>query len=379
MKQLLSFSFFLTAAVSLFFVGDVFAHRPVIEQSSGGGSESFLFDASAVQDPTRASVAVYGQGSAPGELDWYTFTAEEDQVIPLEVLVPVSKKHANFHPTVYFFSEQGAWDVISSSQDSQVSLLEGPEELSAKIGQLDATLLPYRLLIIRTNKQGRGVFFEPFSVEQLYKGTEARVGVQAGDRYYVGVIDEEGHVGSYSLGIGTKEDFSDVSFGGLLKDVFFIKMGIVGEIEIPWLDIAGLFLLIAGFVIGLGAVTVIDLHGFLGRRSTYWTEATTRTHKVTKPLIWIGIGLALVGGLIYYRVGGFSGTATFHAILFAILVLNGLFLSFRVSPFLLKREKEGKSGELLPKKWQRKITLSFIISFLGWWSALFLLVWHIII
>jgi hypothetical protein len=39
------------------------------------------------------------------------------------------------------------------------------------------------------------------------------------------------------------------------------------------LDIIGLFVCIAGFVLGLGAVTVIDLHGFLGRKSSYWTEA----------------------------------------------------------------------------------------------------------
>jgi hypothetical protein len=30
------------------------------------------------------------------------------------------------------------------------------------------------------------------------------------------------------------------------------------------LDAIGLFITIAGFIIGLGAVTVIDIHGFLG-------------------------------------------------------------------------------------------------------------------
>ncbi len=49
---------------------------------------------------------------------------------------------------------------------------------------------------------------------------------------------------------------------------------------------------------GLGAVTVIDLHGFLGRTSSYWTEATIRTHKITKPLIWKGMFLAILGGII---------------------------------------------------------------------------------
>lgn len=148
---------------------------------------------------------------------------------------------------------------------------------------------------------------------------------------------------------------------------------------IPWVDIIGLFLFIAGFVIGLGAVTVIDLHGFLGRKSSYWTEATTRTHKVTKPLIWLGTGLAATGGIIYYRASGLSGIALFHLLILIILILNGLFLSFVVSPYLLKREKEGRDKEILPLKWQRRITISFIFSFSGWWTALFLLVWHILV
>ncbi|WKZ29261.1 MAG: hypothetical protein QY323_00860 [Patescibacteria group bacterium] len=139
-----------------------------------------------------------------------------------------------------------------------------------------------------------------------------------------------------------------------------------------------LFLFLAGFVIGLGAVTVIDLHGFLGRKSGYWTEATTRTHKVTKPMIWAGMLLATLGGALYYREdpGGWIPRA--HALIAAVLVVNGLFLSFRVSPFLLKREREGRSAELLPSAWQKNIMVSLIVSDLGWWSALFLLSYRLV-
>jgi len=144
------------------------------------------------------------------------------------------------------------------------------------------------------------------------------------------------------------------------------------------LDILGLFIFIAGFVIGLGAVTVIDLHGFLGRKSSYWTLATTRTHKVTKPLIWIGIGLTIIGGIIFYRNEAFGDTQLFQAIIAGILILNGLFLSFKVSPFLLERERQNKSDELLPSSWQKKITASFVVSFLGWWGGLLLLVVYIV-
>ncbi len=148
--------------------------------------------------------------------------------------------------------------------------------------------------------------------------------------------------------------------------------------NVPWLRFIGLYLHLAGFIIGLGAVTVIDLHGFLGRKSAYWTEATTRTHKVTKPLIWIGLFLAVLGGVMFHSQRGWSQFLAVQAIIAVLLVLNGIFLSFWVSPLLLQREKEGRASELLPDAWQRGITLAFIISFVGWWGELFLTVWQLI-
>lgn len=144
------------------------------------------------------------------------------------------------------------------------------------------------------------------------------------------------------------------------------------------IDFIGLFMLLAGFIVGLGAVTVIDLHGFMGRKSEYWTEATTRTHKITKPLIWLGIALAIVGGLLFYRNDGMSRIPFYHLVIAIVLILNGCFLSFVISPFLLEREKQGKQKELLPKSWQNKITVSFIFSFAGWWGSLILLVYYLL-
>lgn len=147
---------------------------------------------------------------------------------------------------------------------------------------------------------------------------------------------------------------------------------------INMLDVFGLFIFIAGFIIGLGAVTVIDIHGFLGRKSTYWTEATTRTHKVTKPMIWAGISLTIIGGLIFYRNDEVSLIPLTHLLIAIVLIINGYFLSFKVSPFLLQREKEGRSNELLPESWQNKIMISLIFSDIGWWGSLLLLVIYIL-
>jgi hypothetical protein len=144
------------------------------------------------------------------------------------------------------------------------------------------------------------------------------------------------------------------------------------------LDFVGLFGLLAGFIIGLGAVTVVDIHGFLGRTSTYWTDATTRTHKVTKPLIWAGMLLAITGGVIFFRHESFVGLPLYLSLIATALILNGLFLSFWVSPYLLGREKEGRSGELLPLSWQRKIVVSLLVSDFGWWGALALIVYFLV-
>lgn len=140
------------------------------------------------------------------------------------------------------------------------------------------------------------------------------------------------------------------------------------------LDSISLFILIAGFVLGLGAVTVINIHGYLGRKSAYWTEATTRTHKITKPLIWTGTLLALVGGTLFYRNEAFEGAPFWLSIIAPILVLNGCFLSFVISPYLLRQEREGRPGDVLPKEMQRNITVSFIVSDVGWWGALLIIV-----
>jgi hypothetical protein len=143
-------------------------------------------------------------------------------------------------------------------------------------------------------------------------------------------------------------------------------------------DFLGFFIFFAGFVIGQGAVTVIDFHGLLARTSPYWTEATIRTHKITKPLIWSGMFLACIGGLIVYRNAPLAGIPLAHLILGIVLIINGCFLSFSISPYLLAKEKEGASKELLPPNIQRKIVVSFLFSFTGWWSALGLLVWYVI-
>jgi len=134
----------------------------------------------------------------------------------------------------------------------------------------------------------------------------------------------------------------------------------------------GIFTIVTGYIVGLGAVTVIDILGFLGRKSSYWTEATIRAHKVTKPLIWAGIFLLISGSILL-------NLPNYFFYIYTLLILNGIFLSFYVSPYLLKMESKGKQKELLPNTLQNKIFISFIFSFLGWWGSLALLITYILL
>lgn len=129
------------------------------------------------------------------------------------------------------------------------------------------------------------------------------------------------------------------------------------------------FVTIVGFVVGLGAVTVIDIHGVLGKRSAYWRAAAVRTHKVTKPLIWVGSGLVGLGYLLSAQQGVAISPLWY---IYAVLILNGCFLSFVISPKLIANEKAGKPEAELPSSWQGLIIISTIISFAGWWPSLFI-------
>jgi len=335
------------------------AHAPAIEGNGLPSAE--VPEAEVLKDPTVQSLAVYGALDAPDETDVYTFTVKGDATIPVEALVPKKARLADFRPVVAVYGKEFA---ASEEGDAQALPWTAPEG--------------YVATVIMPPEGERAIFDEPYAQERYYKQTERPIEVHAGERYFLAVFEPTGRTGEYVLGLGDVENFGDADIGALALDVAKVKLNLVGGRRVPWLDLLGLFLFVAGFIVGLGAVTVIDWHGFKGRTSGYWTEATIRTHKITKPLIWLGTLMAAAGGLITYWGSGLSGTALFHAVLFVVLILNGLFLTFAVSPMLLKREKEEKADQVLPKGWQRAIAASFVVSFVGWWGSVLLFVWYLV-
>ncbi len=338
------------------------AHQPVIEPSveSSYSESGLFFKAIRLGDPTKQSLANYGNISKPGEVDAYVFSPEQSAEIPVELLVTIRPANSKFKPDLY---------VVAKSLPDAGLVSEGlPFEIPEG----------YKAIKI-SNQHDDGIFYEPFSFERYWRGEEIKLSVEPKQNYFLVIAEPNKQTGDYSLGVGTVENFSDASFFEVLQNVFLIKMGAVGNVVLPALDFIGLFIFIAGFVVGLGAVTVIDVMGFLGRTSKYWTESTIRAHKVTKPLIWAGLFLLIVGAVITYRDSWLTGVALFQLICILILILNGLFLTFYVSPKLLRREKDGEIAEILPIALRNKITVSFAISFIGWWTTLFLFVWYIVV
>lgn len=347
------------AGLTLVWSSTAHAHLPVIE----GVQREYVSDgtlilsmAHDIQDPTEFSQAIYGRLSEPKEVDLYTFLAKQDAEIPIEVFVPVRPSNAEFRPTFVFIQQGG--DKTSS--------------------------IPFKLrkgwqgLRVKAPEGERGIYYEQYSLENLYKNTEVKVAVKKDQRYYIAIFEPKYRIGDYSLAVGTAENFDDTSTSDLIETVLTFKLNLAGKHQIPWNDVIGLFLILSGFVVGLGSVTVVDWLGILGMKSEYWTEAATRTHRLTRILIWVGLILATAGGFVYYDSTGLSGTASLHAAILGILLINGIFLNLSVSPYLRQRELEGKGGELLSRRWKIKIGISLIVSFVGWWGGLFLLVWNIL-
>ncbi|MCR4326999.1 MAG: hypothetical protein NUV46_00260 [Nanoarchaeota archaeon] len=126
-----------------------------------------------------------------------------------------------------------------------------------------------------------------------------------------------------------------------------------------------LFLHFVGIIIGLGAVTVIDTMGFFSRKDKKKTQETIAAHHTTKPLIWLGTIIVLITWIILSFNQELVGVNLWKSLLLLIMVINGSFLSFSISPAL---DKLIGKNILLPPGLQIKIAISLIVSFVSWWS-----------
>jgi hypothetical protein len=321
------------------------AHQPTLAEA-GCRSQNLLECAVETQDPTFASVAIYGNLSIPKEIDVYKFTPGLSETIPVEALVPVRRQNENFRPALVIFGQdltgiervETSWTANHANHDHSRVPFEIPDG--------------FQFHLIPPPEGERSVFFEPYSVEKLWDGREEQIPVQAGKTYYIAVFTPDFQTGDYSLGIGTKENFENTSFLGIVGNILKIKMGLAGGRTAALTEFLGVFLLILGFSLGLGA-------SFFGLVSQ------------DKPLLWanwIGLVLSIIGAFFAYSLSGLSGIAVFQIISALFLVLSLVFLSFKRN----ERERGPRPRALRTIIWQ-------FVALLTWLISLGLFVWYLLV
>lgn len=321
------------------------AHQPVLEDQLRNArrtapcSDHFQ-EAMPIADPTQASLAIFGRLGWPDEVDLYTFIPTKSESIPVEALVPAQQSNQRFRPTIAIIGRG-----IAPQQQAEL-----PAELPFKLPE------NLRAQVIKPPEGNRGVFFERRMFERFYRGNEQQVRLTAGQPYYIALYDPNHFTGSYSLSLGSVENFKDVSKYSMFKNFLAIKMGTFGDKPIPWLDLLGLSLLSGGLMLGMASVIV----AWLSRNSTSLAvnpaDISNRLLRVVMRYVRAGILMAIAGGAILYRQSQLSGVATFQALLTIALIAYAI--------YLYTRRSETESG--------------LAVFSLVWFSQVFLLAWYLL-
>ena len=300
---------------ALALAGLAHAHQPVVPK---GGPSLFwpgTIDASratALPDPTQSSSATYGRLTWPNEVDLYTFTADRDTTIPVEALVPIRPFNRDFRPAVLIVGRELNLPIVNDPP------LRPPDGFQASI-------------LTAPEQDDRSVFFEPFSLEKLYHGREVKLAVKKGQTYFVAVYSPQQTTGSYSLGLGTVEDFRGVSVLNLLSNIFAAKLETHARPGYLWWDLLGVGILLLAVALGLGGAMLAPS---------------------SQAAQFAAIALLLISAVILYRESGISGVAVFQAVLLVPIVAA-----------LFRRNLREMSG------W----------SLAGWILQLFLAAWYLVL
>lgn len=138
----------------------------------------------------------------------------------------------------------------------------------------------------------------------------------------------------------------------------------------PLLYIA-LFAHIVSFIVGFGAVIVIDTFGSLWLMKRVKLSGVTYVANVTQRLIWIGwAGLVISGSvLLWYKLAVFGGRMDsltwIKLFAVALLGLNGLYLHITKKGIESVGDDDAVSSLV-----KFRIALASTISQAGWWTAL---------
>lgn len=332
------------------------AHVPLLEVAAGKPQSLKQLDfaaAETISDPTFQSLALYGRLVRPSEADLYRFTASTSELLRLELLVPAWPGADRFYPEL---------------------LIIGPG-VGSRLGRdLPADLvLPSGLSGFSANNQllgRRALFFEPYSLERLYRGEEIEVQVESGQTYYLAVYQPDGLTGAYSLSLGSKENFDNQSLPRVIWSVLLMKTGLFEAKNLPWLGLAVWFFVFSGLVWLFFAGRHLYLVGRLSADPAGLESLFRQGRQSALRSFGVGLFLWLFGQLWLNQISWLSGTAFFEALAAVFLALSfaGLSSGFRADWWLVKRPGSGQSQVRRPRRFRfvyRLYQFFWLVLFFG--------------
>ncbi len=327
----------------------VAAHQPLVPTAPAVAVDGWPVPVTVIPDPTAASLAVYGALTAPAQADIYVFRVGADRPdLPVEAFVPRRASLSGFYPTVALIAPGLS---IEEANDLPFPVPSG-----------------YGAYIVRPVLGARQDFYEPFSGEAYWHGTELPLPVSAGQTYGIAVYDRAGQSGAYVLGVGDKEEFSGVSWSALVSAVLRLKLGLFRGVRLPVLSLWAYLLFVIGALLSLSgwiAAAAFSLRLPSGKRATAAVKNARELHWLS----WTGEAIAVLGAALIFIGRGLAGTAPFLALCFFIIFAVETALVWKFSPVSAKGARLGRRGALL--------TLCAV--FFAWFAAVFFVTWQLLV
>lgn len=168
---------------------------------------------------------------------------------------------------------------------------------------------------------------------------------------------------------------------GISTVIFVISMFNIDPIVIATiasLTSVSLVLHLIGVALGVGAATISDIFFFKFLKDFRISKFESEILSTLSQIIWLGVGLLVLSGLGLFipEIAKFGASSKFLTKMFivVVIVLNGVFLNFYISPRLIDisfgKEHNHQAGEL--RMFRRVAFGSGAVSLSSWYLTLIL-------
>jgi len=172
----------------LSFKSNALAHVPLDTSGSASKKEPIF-----VEDH-QISWAAYNQLEQAGDVDYYSFKAEQGEEIYFSMVIPVIDRYQNFKPDLALIGPalENDYNDYDMNYINSILKLESDENI----------------IIVIDDQDNPEIFVEPFTKTSYWRRQEFSTAAPASGTYYLAVFSAEQEQGKYTLAIGRKEVWS---------------------------------------------------------------------------------------------------------------------------------------------------------------------------